>query len=62
MNVVVNLVLQVLFLSETLKNVLLGRSRNAARCKWGKVAVMVWAGGSSNSRGWGGLMLWSSQR
>ena len=43
MNVVVNLVLQVPFLSQALKNVLLGCSRNAARCEWGKVAVMVWA-------------------
>ena len=42
MNVVVNLVLQVLFLSQTLKNVLLGCSGNAARCNWGNVAVMVW--------------------
>ena len=62
MNVVVNLVLQVLFLSQTLTNVLLGCSRNAARCEWGKVAVMVWAGSGSNFGGWGGLMLWSSQR
>ena len=62
MNVVVNLLLQVLFLSQTLKNVLLGCSRNAARCEWGKVAVMVWAGSGSNFGGWGGLMLWSSQR
>ena len=62
MNVVVNLVLQVLFISQTLKNVLLGCSKNAPRCKWGKVAVMVWAAGGSNFRGWGGLMLWSSQR
>ena len=62
MNVVVNLVLQVLFLSQTLKNVLLGCSRNIVRCKWGKVAVMVWAGDGSNFRGWGGLMLWPSQR
>ena len=61
-NVEVNLVLQVPFLSQALKNVLLGCSRNAARCEWGKVAVMVWAGGGSNFRGWGGLMLWSSQR
>ena len=62
MNVVVNLVLQELFLSQTLKNVFLGCSRNAARCEWGKVAVMVLVGGGSNFRGWGGLMLWSSQR
>ena len=62
MNVVVNLALQVLFISQTLKNVLLGCSRNAARCEWGKVAVMMWAGGGSNFRGWAGLMLWSSQR
>ena len=33
-NVVVNLVLQVLFLSQTLKNVFLGGSKNAASCKW----------------------------
>ena len=44
------------------KECLLGYSKNAARCKWGKVAVMVWTGCGSNSRGWGGLMLWSSQR
>ena len=53
---------QVLFLSQTLKSVLLGSCRNAARCEWGKVAVMVWAGGGSNFRGWGGLMLWSPHR
>ena len=47
---VVSLVLQVVFLSQTLKNVLMGYSRNAARCKWGKLAVMVWAGGGSNLR------------
>ena len=41
---------------------LLGYFRDAARCQWGKVAVMVWAGDCSNLRGWGGLMLWSSQR
>ena len=52
---------QVLFLSQTLKNVLLGCSGNAARYKWTKVAVMVWAGGGNNFRGWRGLMLWSSQ-
>ena len=28
----------------------------------GKVAAMVWAGGRSNYRGWGALLLWSSQR
>ena len=61
MNVVVSLALQVLILSQTPKNVFLEYSRNAARCKWGKVVVMVWAGGGSNFRGWGGLMLWSSQ-
>ena len=52
-----NLLLQVLFLSQTLNNVLLGPSRNAVRCEWGKVAVMVWDGVGSNFRGWGGLML-----
>ena len=43
MNVEVSLVLQLLFVSRTLKNVFVGIFRNAARCKWGKVAVMVWA-------------------
>ena len=41
---------------------LLGYFRDASRCQWGKVAVMVWAGDCSNLRGGGGLMLWSSQR
>ena len=41
---------------------LLGYFRNAARCKCGKIVVMVWAGDGSNLREWGGLMLWSSQR
>ena len=41
---------------------LLGYFRDAAECKWGKVAVMVWAGNGGNLREWGGLMLWSSQR
>ena len=36
--------------------------KNAASCKWGKVAVMVWAGCGNNFRGLGGLILWSSQR
>ena len=40
---------------------LLGYFRDAARCKWGKVAVMVWAGDGSNLGGWGGLMLRSFQ-
>ena len=41
---------------------LLGHFRDAARCQWGKEAVIVWDGDFSNLRGWGGLMLWSSQR
>ena len=53
----VNSVLQVLFLSQTLKSVLLGCSTNVATCKWGKVVVMVWDGDASNFRGWGRLML-----
>ena len=43
MNVEVSLVLQLLFVSRTLKNVFVGIFRDAARCKWAKVAVMVWA-------------------
>ena len=60
-----SLVFELLFLSQTEKisrifcwdvlGMLLG-------CEWENVAVMVWAGGGSNFRGWGGLMLWSSQR
>ena len=57
MIVVVNLVLQVPFLSQTLKNVLLRCSRDAAWCEWEKVVVMVWVGAGNNLRGWGGLML-----
>ena len=41
---------------------LLGYFRDAARCQWGKIAVMVWPGDGSNLGGWGGLMQWSSQR
>ena len=43
MNVEVSLVLQLLFVSRTLKNVFVGIFRGAASCKWGKVAVMVWS-------------------
>ena len=59
MNVVVSLVLQLLFLSQTLKNFfLVGYFRDAATCQWGKIAVMVWARDGSNLRWWGGRMLW----
>ena len=61
MNVEVSLVLQLLFVSRTLKNVFVGIFRGAASCKWGKVAVMVWSVDGSSLRRWGGLMLWSSQ-
>ena len=57
MSVVVSLVFQLLFLSQTLRNVL-EYFRHAVRCQWGKVAVMVWAGDGSDLRGSGGLMLW----
>ena len=62
MNDEVSLVLQLLIVSGTLKNVFVGIFRDAARCKWGKVAVMVWAEDDSSLRRWGGLMLWLSQR
>ena len=61
MNVEVSLVLQLLFVSRTLKNVFVGIFRGAASYKWGKVAVMVWSVDGSSLRRWGGLMLWSSQ-
>ena len=61
MNVEVSLVLQLLFVSRTLKNVFVGIFRGAASCKWGKVAVMVWSVDDSSLRRWGGLMLWSSK-
>ena len=57
-----SLVLQLLFVSPALKNVFVGIFRDVARCKWGKVAVMVWAEDGSSRRRWGGIMLWSSQR
>ena len=57
-----SLVLQLLFVSGTLKNVFVGIFKDAARCKWGKVAVMVWARDGSSLRRLGGLMLWLSQR
>ena len=57
-----SLVLPLLFVSQTLKNVFVGIFRDAARCKWGKVAVIVWAEDGSSLGRWGGLMLWSSQR
>ena len=36
MNLVVSLVLELLFLSETLKNFFVGIFRNAAPCQWGR--------------------------
>ena len=61
MNVEVSLVLQLPFVSRTLKNVFVWIFRGAAGCKWGKVAVMVWSVDGSSLRRWGGLMLLSSQ-
>ena len=61
MNVEVSLVLQLLFVSRTLKNVFVGIFRGAAGYKWGKVAVMVWSVDGSSLRRLGGLMLWSFQ-
>ena len=54
MNDEVSLVLQLLIVSGTLKNVFVGIFRDAARCKWGKVAVMVWAEDGSSLRRWVG--------
>ena len=54
MNVEVSLVLQLPFVSRTLKNVFVWIFRGAAGCKWGKVD-------GSSLRRWGGLILWSSQ-
>ena len=62
MNAVLSLVLQLLFLSQTLNNFLLGCFRDAATCQWGKVVVMALVGDGSNLRGWGGLMMWPCQR
>ena len=44
MNIVVSLVFELLFLSQTPKNFLLGYFRDAAPCKWGRVVVMIWDG------------------
>ena len=43
MNVVVSLIIELLFLSQILKDFLLGYSRYAAPCQWGRVGVVVWA-------------------
>ena len=53
MNVVVSLVLELLFLSHTLKNFLLGCYSVAV----GKISVVVWAGDYRDVSGLGGLML-----
>ena len=42
MDVVGILVFQMLFLSQTLNNFLLGYFRDAAPCQWRRVGVMVW--------------------
>ena len=62
MNVEVSLVLQLLFVSQTLKNVFLRIFWDAARCKWENKVVMVWAEDGGSLRRWRALMLWSSQR
>ena len=53
-----SLTLELLFLSKTLENFLLGYFGDAATCQWKKVAVMVWAINGINLTGWGGQMLW----
>ena len=58
MNVVVSLVLELPFLSQTLNNFLLEYFRDAAPCQEGRVAVVVWAGDGCNLDGLRGLMLW----
>ena len=58
MNDVVTLVLELLFLSQTLKNFLFGYFRDAVPCQWGRLAVVVWVGDDSDLSGWGGLILW----
>ena len=57
MNVEVTLVLHLLFVSWTLKSIFVGIFRDGARCKWGKIVVMVWAEDGSSLTRWGGLML-----
>ena len=49
LNVEVSLLLQLLFVSQTQKNVFVGTFRDAARCKWGKVAIgeCVFDGGAN---------------
>ena len=58
MNIVVTLVLELLFLSQTIEDFLLGYFRDAAPCQWGRVAVVVWNGDGCNLSRWEGLMLW----
>ena len=58
MNVVVSLVLELLFLSQTPSNFFEGYIKDAAPCLWGRVAVLVRAGDGGNLRGQGELVLW----
>ena len=58
MNAVVTLVLELLFLSQTLKKFLFGYFTDAVPCQWGRLAVVVWVGDDSDLSGWGGLILW----
>ena len=48
---------QLLFLSQTLKNVSVGIFQDAARYKWEKKTVMMWGESGGNLGGWGELML-----
>ena len=52
-NFVVSLILELLFLSQMLNNFLLGYSRYAAPCRWGRVGVVVWAADGCDLSGLG---------
>ena len=58
MNVVVNLLLELLFLSQTLNNFLFEYFGDAAPCQWGRAAIVVRAGDGCDFSRWGELMLW----
>ena len=57
-----SLALELLFLSQALKTFLLGYFKDATPCQRGRVAAVVRTGDGGDPSGWGGLMLWWSQR
>ena len=53
-----SLALKLLFLSQTLKILLLEYFRDVASCQWERVGVVVWAGVGSDCNRWEEVMVW----